>query len=160
RRIDGSWEVKLNDTGRRAAPTGDTVGVTLDEFLGGKGLVCREVALASWTDVNADDPDMCPVLHVGDRACIKTSIAARKHEKSCMHACMRTVYIYVAVLYPSIDLSPLFCSYSLCFKLWYTRTAAGGRRVDDEHLTVTAMADEPALLDLVCKWAKPASFWA
>uniref|UniRef100_A0A0E0H0W4 Uncharacterized protein n=1 Tax=Oryza nivara TaxID=4536 RepID=A0A0E0H0W4_ORYNI len=53
---------------RRAAPTGDTVGVTLDEFLGGKGLVCREVALASWTDVNADDPDMCPVLHVGDRA--------------------------------------------------------------------------------------------
>uniref|UniRef100_A0A0E0E822 Uncharacterized protein n=1 Tax=Oryza meridionalis TaxID=40149 RepID=A0A0E0E822_9ORYZ len=41
----------------------DTVGVTLDEFLGGKGLMCREVALASWTDVNADDPDMCPVLH-------------------------------------------------------------------------------------------------
>nr|BAD03148.1 hypothetical protein [Oryza sativa Japonica Group]BAD03829.1 hypothetical protein [Oryza sativa Japonica Group] len=57
---------------------GDTVGVTLDEFLGGKGLVCREVALASWTDVNADDPDMCPVLHVVILCALNCGILERR----------------------------------------------------------------------------------
>lgn len=59
RRADGSWEVKLNDTGVRLLQA--TVDATLDEFLAGKGaLARREAALAPWTDVNADDPDMCP----------------------------------------------------------------------------------------------------
>uniref|UniRef100_A0A0E0CP79 Uncharacterized protein n=1 Tax=Oryza meridionalis TaxID=40149 RepID=A0A0E0CP79_9ORYZ len=59
RRADGSWEVKLNDTGVRLLQA--TVDATLDEFLaGGKGLARREAALAPWTDVNADDPDMYP----------------------------------------------------------------------------------------------------
>ncbi|KAF0933797.1 hypothetical protein E2562_019257 [Oryza meyeriana var. granulata] len=58
RRADGSWEVKLNDTGVRLLQA--TVDAPLDEFLGAKNLARREAALAPWTDVNADDPDMCP----------------------------------------------------------------------------------------------------
>ncbi|KAL5212290.1 hypothetical protein ABZP36_023137 [Zizania latifolia] len=60
RRDDGSWEVKLNDTGVRLLQA--TVEVPLDEFLAAKDLPRKEAALASWTDVNADDPDMCPPI--------------------------------------------------------------------------------------------------
>ncbi|XP_040376769.1 uncharacterized protein LOC102705051 [Oryza brachyantha] len=58
RRADRSWEVKLNDTGVRLLQA--TVDAPLDEFLAAKDLARRELALAPWTDVNADDPDMCP----------------------------------------------------------------------------------------------------
>uniref|UniRef100_A0A0D9VJ00 Uncharacterized protein n=1 Tax=Leersia perrieri TaxID=77586 RepID=A0A0D9VJ00_9ORYZ len=59
RRGDGSWEVKLNDTGVRLLQA--TVDAPLEEFLAAKkSLARREAALAPWTDVNADDPDMCP----------------------------------------------------------------------------------------------------
>ncbi|KAG8071662.1 hypothetical protein GUJ93_ZPchr0006g46437 [Zizania palustris] len=60
RRADGSWDVKLNDTGMRLLQA--TVELPLDEFLAAKDLPRKEAALASWTDVNADDPDMCPPI--------------------------------------------------------------------------------------------------
>ncbi|KAL5207962.1 hypothetical protein ABZP36_032397 [Zizania latifolia] len=60
RRADGSWEVKLNDTGVRLLQA--TVEAPLDEFLADKDLPRKEAALAPWTDVNADDPDMCPPI--------------------------------------------------------------------------------------------------
>jgi hypothetical protein len=59
RAADGSaWEVKLNDTGVRLVLA--TADGTVDDFLhDGKAREQREAALAPWTDVNADDPDMC-----------------------------------------------------------------------------------------------------
>ncbi|KAG8060051.1 hypothetical protein GUJ93_ZPchr0002g26054 [Zizania palustris] len=60
RRADGSWEVKLNDTGVRLLQA--TAEAPLDEFLADKDLPRKEAALAPWTDVNADDPDMCPPI--------------------------------------------------------------------------------------------------
>lgn len=53
---DGSaWEVKLNDTGVRLVLA--TADGTVDDFLTGGG--GKEAALAPWTDVDAEDPDMC-----------------------------------------------------------------------------------------------------
>ena len=60
RRADGSWEVKLNDTGVRLVLA--TAEATVDDFVGaGAG---REAALAPWTDVDAEDPDMCALCFV------------------------------------------------------------------------------------------------
>lgn len=57
---DGSaWEVKLNDTGIRLVLA--TADGRVDDFVGagGEERERREAALAPWTDVSADDPDMC-----------------------------------------------------------------------------------------------------
>ncbi|KAG2652754.1 hydroxycinnamoyltransferase 2-like [Panicum virgatum] len=60
RRADGSWEVKLNDTGVRLVLA--TAEATVDDFVGaGAG---REAALAPWTDVDAENPDMCALCFV------------------------------------------------------------------------------------------------
>lgn len=59
RRADGSWEVKLNDTGVRLVLA--TAEATVDDLVGGVG---REAALAPWTDVDAGDPDMCALFFV------------------------------------------------------------------------------------------------
>ncbi|CAN6245365.1 unnamed protein product [Urochloa humidicola] len=59
RRGDGSWEVKLNDTGVRLVLA--TAEATVDDFVGGGA---REAALAPWTDVDAEDPDMCALCFV------------------------------------------------------------------------------------------------
>ncbi|TVU28993.1 hypothetical protein EJB05_20535 [Eragrostis curvula] len=61
RRADGSasWEVKLNDTGVRLVLA--SADGAVEDFLGAEGQdrARREAALAPWTDVNAEDPDMC-----------------------------------------------------------------------------------------------------
>uniref|UniRef100_A0A0A9GNY9 Uncharacterized protein n=1 Tax=Arundo donax TaxID=35708 RepID=A0A0A9GNY9_ARUDO len=59
RRADGSWEVKLNDTGVRLVLA--TAEATVEDFVGAgdEDSARREAALAPWTDVNAEDPDMC-----------------------------------------------------------------------------------------------------
>ncbi|CAL4886343.1 unnamed protein product [Urochloa decumbens] len=65
RRADGSsWEVKLNDTGVRLVLA--TAEATVDDFVGaGAGAAGdREAALAPWTDVDAEDPDMCALCFV------------------------------------------------------------------------------------------------
>ncbi|CAL5020562.1 unnamed protein product [Urochloa decumbens] len=64
RRGDGSsWEVKLNDTGVRLVLA--TAEATVDDFVGGDGGGRdREAALAPWTDVDAEDPDMCALCFV------------------------------------------------------------------------------------------------
>ncbi|CAN6238833.1 unnamed protein product [Urochloa humidicola] len=62
RRGDGSWEVKLNDTGVRLVLA--TAEASVDDFVGGDGGGDREAALAPWTDVDADDPDMCALCFV------------------------------------------------------------------------------------------------
>ncbi|GJM86322.1 hypothetical protein PR202_ga02172 [Eleusine coracana subsp. coracana] len=55
---DGSaWEVKLNDTGIRLVLA--SADGSVDDFLNGEGRERREAALAPWTDVDAEDPDMC-----------------------------------------------------------------------------------------------------
>jgi hypothetical protein len=60
RRADGSWEVKLNDTGVRLVLA--TAETTVDDFVGGGA--GREAALAPWTDVDAEDPDMSALFFV------------------------------------------------------------------------------------------------
>ncbi|RCV07582.1 hypothetical protein SETIT_1G256400v2 [Setaria italica] len=64
RRADGSWEVKLNDTGVRLVLA--TVEASVDDFVGGgeEGRERREAALVPWTDVDAEDPDMCALCFV------------------------------------------------------------------------------------------------
>ncbi|KAF8693020.1 hypothetical protein HU200_039392 [Digitaria exilis] len=68
---DGSsWEVKLNDTGVRLVLA--TVEASVDDFIaGGGGQEGRlDAALAPWTDVDAEDPDMsalCFVQNARDR---------------------------------------------------------------------------------------------
>ncbi|WVZ74381.1 hypothetical protein U9M48_022566 [Paspalum notatum var. saurae] len=62
RRADGSWEVKLNDTGIRLVLA--TVEATVDDFVGGEDTKRWEAALAPWTDVDAEDPDMCALCYV------------------------------------------------------------------------------------------------
>ncbi|KAL6633860.1 hypothetical protein ACP70R_026531 [Stipagrostis hirtigluma subsp. patula] len=59
RRADGSWEVKLNDTGVRLVMA--TSEAAVEEFVGAadRDRARREAALAPWTDVNPEDPDMC-----------------------------------------------------------------------------------------------------
>ncbi|XP_062222586.1 hydroxycinnamoyl-CoA:piscidic acid hydroxycinnamoyltransferase-like [Phragmites australis] len=56
RHADGSWEVKLNDTGVRLVLA--TVEANVEDFVGDKDRARREAALAPWTDVNAEDPDV------------------------------------------------------------------------------------------------------
>ncbi|KAL5668833.1 hypothetical protein ACJX0J_021054, partial [Zea mays] len=66
RRADGLWEVKLNDTGVRLVLA--TVEAAVDDFVGAgvseQDRKRREAALAPWTDVDADDPDMCALCFV------------------------------------------------------------------------------------------------
>ncbi|KAL6911695.1 hypothetical protein ACP4OV_000500 [Aristida adscensionis] len=64
RRADGSWEVKLNDTGVRLVTA--TAEGAVEDFLGAAGddRARWEAALAPWTDVNAEDPDMCALCFV------------------------------------------------------------------------------------------------
>jgi len=67
RHADGSWEVKLNDAGVRF--TEATAEPTLDEFLAAvqdKDHRARswEAALAPWSDVNAEDPDVSALVYV------------------------------------------------------------------------------------------------
>ncbi|XP_066328148.1 protein ECERIFERUM 26-like [Miscanthus floridulus] len=70
RRADGSggssWEVKLNDTGVRLVLA--TVEAAVDDFVGAgvseEDRERREAALAPWTHVDADDPDMCALCFV------------------------------------------------------------------------------------------------
>ncbi|KAG0534876.1 hypothetical protein BDA96_04G317700 [Sorghum bicolor] len=61
-----SWEVKLNDTGVRLVLA--TVEAAVDDFVGaGVNEEDRErweAALAPWTHVDADDPDMCALCFV------------------------------------------------------------------------------------------------
>ncbi|OEL28985.1 hypothetical protein BAE44_0009995 [Dichanthelium oligosanthes] len=62
RRADGSWELKLNDTGVRLVLA--TAEASVDDFVGAAGREGREAALAPWTDVDAEDPDMCALCFV------------------------------------------------------------------------------------------------
>jgi hypothetical protein len=64
RRADGSWEVKLNDTGVRLVLA--TAEASVDDFVGGGGedRERREAALAPWTDVDAENPDMSALCFV------------------------------------------------------------------------------------------------
>jgi hypothetical protein len=66
RRADGSWDVKLNDAGVRLVLA--TVEATVDDFVGAgvgeEDRERREAALAPWTHVDADDPDMCALCFV------------------------------------------------------------------------------------------------
>lgn len=60
RRADGSWDVKLNDAGVRLVLA--TAEAAVDDFLGAAG--SWEAALAQWTDVDAEDPDMSALFFV------------------------------------------------------------------------------------------------
>jgi len=70
RRADGSggssWEVKLNDAGVRLVLA--TVEAAVDDFVGAgvdeEDRERWEAALAPWTHVDADDPDMCALCFV------------------------------------------------------------------------------------------------
>ncbi|KAF8768753.1 hypothetical protein HU200_007313 [Digitaria exilis] len=68
RRGDGgdgsSWEVKLNDTGVRLVLA--TVEASVDDFVAGGGGQegHPDAALAPWTDVDAEDPDMSALCFV------------------------------------------------------------------------------------------------
>ncbi|CAD6250055.1 unnamed protein product [Miscanthus lutarioriparius] len=61
-----SWEVKLNDTGVRLVLA--TVEAAVDDFVGAgvdeEDRERWEAALAPWTHVDADDPDMCALCFV------------------------------------------------------------------------------------------------
>ncbi|CAN6252573.1 unnamed protein product [Urochloa humidicola] len=62
RRGDGSWEVKLNDTGVRLVLA--TAEASVDDFVGAGDGEGREAALAPWTDVDAEDPDLSALCFV------------------------------------------------------------------------------------------------
>ncbi|KAM0868881.1 hypothetical protein ACQ4PT_041019 [Festuca glaucescens] len=55
-RGDGSWEVKLNDSGLRLLTA--SADTTMGAFLEARDRESKEAALALWTDVDTQDPEM------------------------------------------------------------------------------------------------------